>query len=168
MRGRVRYACSRMSDANNPAVPFPGDDDWSGPSGDLLVPLGDVLGVRFLHEQIGGPFTAFMVEIPTGIRPHFKLADVSVGEHSVTELPYGVDPTCLRIGQWVELGADAAGHVVLAVMCVGRVRPGSRDTGPRRFRGVLWLRDQHGRLWGEAVGWVGQEAVGSFSVWRSS
>ncbi len=153
-----------MSNANDAAAPA---DDWSVPSGDLIVPSGDVLGVKFLREQIGGPFTAFLVDLPTGIRPYFKLVDVCVGQGSVTQPPFSVDPAYLRVGQWIELGCDVTDHVLLAVMCVGRPRVGSRDAGHRRFRGVLWLRGGDGRLWSEAVGWVGQEAADSFAAWCS-
>jgi hypothetical protein len=147
------------------------DVDWSTPSGDLVVPLGDVLGVRFSREQIG-PFVAFMLEIPLGVRSHFRIVDVSIGAYSVTQPPYSVDPSALRLGQWVgvgEAGREVDGDLTLAVMRVGRARP---DRRPGRgdvvkFRGVLWLLDLSDRLRGEAVGWVGPEAVSRFTAWRS-
>ncbi len=168
-----------MSDANDvngtPAMPvMPGatdwsvpDAEWSIPDGDLLVPMGDILGVRLRREQIGGPFVALLVELPSGIRPDFKLVDVSIGERSVTEPPYLVGTDSIRFGQWIELGQGVVDHVQFAVMCTGRHRAGSRPGAPnQRFRGVFWMRDESGRLWAEAVGWVGPQAVDSFAVWR--
>jgi len=145
------------------------DGNWSVPSGDLIVPSGQILAVRLREEHIGSRFAALLVEIPTGIRPYFKLVDVAIGEHSIVDAPCSIDAGLVHFGQWIELGQEVAGHVQLAVLCVARKRSTTRDAPPpqARFRGTIWLRDAGGRLWGEAVGWVGPQAVDQFAAWCS-
>jgi len=145
----------------------PEGGDWSTPSGDLLMAPGDILGIRLRQEHVGGPFVALLVEIPSGIRPYFKLVDVAIGERSVVEPPHAVDPAVLHFGQWIELSGDVSDHILLAVMCLVGRRSGTRAVAQRRLRGVIWLRDRSGRLWGESVGWVGPQAVEAFSAWCS-
>lgn len=144
-------------------------EGWSVPSGDLIVPSGQILAVRVREEHVGSQFVALLVEIPTGIRPYFKLVDVAIGEHSVVDAPHAIDAGLVHFGQWIELGQEAAGHVELAVLCVARRREASRGSPPpqARFRGTIWLRDAGGRLWGEAVGWAGPQAVDQFAAWCS-
>lgn len=142
---------------------------WSIPSGDLIVPSGQVLAVRVREEHVGGRFVAFLVEIPTGIRPYFKLVDVAIGKRSVVDAPHAIDAGLVHFGQWIELGREAVGHVELAVLCVARKRSEARGAPPpqARFRGTIWFRDAGDRLWGEAVGWVGPQAIDQFAAWCS-
>ena len=163
-----------MTDNASPLLtPAQASDGWSKPSGDLLIPVGDLIGIRFRQEHLGGPFSAIMFDVPSGIRASFKLVDASVVSCQDEEASIGVpDPSGLRFGQWIDFGALLIGHVSLAVMCIGRPRRGdarTRSAGAdcRRLRGILWLRDGSGRLWGETVGWVGHRAADDFSAWCS-